>query len=199
MMRVQGKHAFSTLAAALAVMALGAPGCSDPAPATPRVTLDTELRVGTNTSQTCPQTGPLFTIGSFGNPVASPPEPVTPVEDGQSHQQGKAQVVCAVVASGNGAFDVKASAQLTGATGGLFRIEGSFRPEGEQTGVRVTLSKQPFGVFEAKDCKVRYEGDFQGVAAGRVWGTLDCADASRQDTGSACQALAQFKFENCAQ
>lgn len=199
MVRVRGKHAFSTLTAALAAAAVSAPGCSDPEPATPRVTLETELRVGSNSSKTCPNTGPLFTIGDFGNPVAEPKVDPKPIEDGQSDQQGRASVVCSVVASGNGAFQVRASAQLTGATGGLFKIEGTFRPEGEQTGIKVTLSKQPFGVFDASDCKVTYVGPFQGVAAGRVWGQLDCPTAERSDTGAVCQALAQFKLENCAQ
>ena len=44
-----------------------------------------------------------------------------------------------------------------------------------------------------------YVTEFQGVAAGRVWGQLDCPNANRQDTGASCQALAQFRFENCTQ
>ena len=199
MVRVRGKHALSSFAAALVTTAFAASGCSDPEPATSRVTLETELRVGGNGTAACPMTGPLFSIGTFGNPGLTPPEPVKPVEDGAADQQGTATIVCAVVASPQGGFDVRASAQLTGATGGLFRIEGNFKPEGAQNNIRVTLSKQPFGVFEGTDCTVTYVTEFQGVAAGRVWGQLDCPNANRQDTGASCQALAQFRFENCTQ
>lgn len=192
-------HALTSFAAALVTTVLAASGCSDPEPATSRVTLETELRVGGNGTTACPMTGPLFTIGEFGNPGLTPPEPVKPVENGGADQQGTATVVCSVVANGAGGFDVRASAQLSGATGGLFRIEGNFKAEGAQSGIRVTISKQPFGVFEASDCTVTYATEFQGVAAGRVWGQLDCPSANRQDTGASCQALAQFRFENCSQ
>ncbi len=195
----RGKHVVTTLTVALASTVLAGVGCSDPEPATPRVTLETELRIGSNTSQTCPQSGPLFTIGEFGT-LGDETRPTKPVDDGQPFGQGSVSVSCAVTAAGNGGFDVRASTTLTGATGGLFKIEGTFRPEGQQTGITATLSKQPFGVFAGRDCTVEYDlSQGQGVAAGRVWGTLVCPKAERSDTGSVCESRATFRFENCAQ
>ncbi len=195
----RAKHVVSLFTAAVPVAVLAAVGCGDPEPATPRVTLETELRIGENTSQTCPQSGPLFTIGNFGIP-GDAENPVSPVEDGQKEQQGTVNVTCAVTAAGNGIFDVRASTQLSGATGGLFKIEGQFRAEGVQTGIKATFSKQPFGVFESSDCTVTYEDPTRmGVAAGRAWGVLVCPKSERKDTGSVCEARATFRFENCAQ
>lgn len=207
----------ASLSVALVTVAVstGASGCADEQQSTPRVTFDSDVTPGTHAgkkNQTggaeCPQTGTWFTIGSFGNPARgrvdpSNPEseliePVRPVDDGGDDQQGKVSVSCSVVESGD-SFDVKAHAELTGATGGSVTITGTFKATGEQQNIFVALTRKG-ETFSARDCVARYDTQLgHAVAAGRVWADVECANAEAPTAQQICKSHAQFRFENCSQ
>lgn len=185
-----------------------AAGCSEPQQAIPRVTFDSQLTLGTHSSRECGKTGAWFQIGSFGNPALGRKDPqnpeselidpVRPVEQGAADQQGNVSISCSVTPSGEG-FDVRATAQLTGATGGSVTIAGLFGPTGEQQGVLMALTKRGETYSDAK-CVARYDTQAgHGIAAGRVWAEIECANAEYATAQQICKSTAQFRFENCTQ
>lgn len=183
----------------LPTVALLSAGCDDTEPATPQIIFDSHLVRGGND---CPDTGELFTIGDFGNQATDPKVPSKPVKDGESFDQGVVSVSCAVTPAGTDEFDVVASVALSGATGGLFRVDGKFKTGGEQTGIHAIFSsRKSTNTYEQTDraCTVRYTTGYQGVAAGRVWGEISCPKAENAGAQTACEAIAQFRFENCGQ
>jgi hypothetical protein len=185
-----------------------AAGCSEEQQATPRVTFDSQITPGTHSSKECGKTGTWFQIGSFGNPAlgrkdpANPEselvDPVRPVDDGASDQQGTVSISCSVTPSGDG-FNVRAAAQLTGATGGAVTITGFLRPSGEQQDITMALTKRGETYADAK-CVVRYDTQVgHAIAAGRVWAEIECANAEYVSAQQICKSAAQFRFENCSQ
>lgn len=200
-------HLFATLSVAL-VSGIASAGCSDDPQATPRVTFESEVTPGSHSSKDCGKTGTWFEIGSFGNPAlgrkdpADPEseliEPVRPVDDGGEDQQGTVSISCTVAENGDG-FDVRASAQLTGATGGSVTITGLFRPTGDQPDITVALTKKG-ETFSSSKCVARYDTLLgHAVASGRVWASVECADAEFPSAQMICKSTAQFRFENCGQ
>jgi hypothetical protein len=158
-----------------------------------------EGRLERGATNDCTDTGPLFTLGDFGNQAQSPS---TAIKDGESFAQATVAVSCSVTPVGSAEFDVTASVALSGATGGFFQIAGKFTASGEQTGINATFSSRRSGnTYDQTDgaCIVRYTTGLQGVAAGRVWGEITCPTATTPSTETACEAVAQFRFENCAQ
>lgn len=193
---------------ALVTGIVSAAGCSDDPQATPRVTFDSQVTPGTHSSKECGKTGTWFQIGSFGNPAlgrkdpADPEseliDPVRPVEDGAADQQGNVTISCSVTEKGDG-FDVRATAQLTGATGGAVTITGFFRPTGDQSDITVALTKRGETFTDSK-CVARYDTQLgHAVAAGRVWAQVECANAEYASAQQICKSTAQFRFENCSQ
>lgn len=190
-------HALSVLFA-LAAAGASTTGCSDDEKATPRVTFHSEVTAGGHTKQECPETGIWFDIGSFGNPATG--EKVQPIDDGGQFGQGNLSASCSVKANGDG-FDVKASATLSGATGGSVTIEGFMRPTGDQDNISFTLFAAGKTTYttSTKKCVVRYTQPLQTVAAGRVWGDYECDDIENQSQQRVCTSSGQFRFENCGQ
>ena len=94
----------------------GATG-ADTSRAVPQAIFDGRLEKGADDE--CPDTGPLFAIGTFGSP--STESPATPIKDGESFAQGTASVTCSVTPAGSDDFDLSATVALSGATGGLFQ------------------------------------------------------------------------------
>jgi hypothetical protein len=182
-------------------------GCSDPAQATPRVTFDSQVTAGKHPAAMCGKTGTWFTIGSFGNPqlghmngdpAAPLIDPVRPVDDGAADQQGNASISCSVTAEGDG-FQVKATAQLTGATGGSVSMFGHVATSGDSPNVTLNLTKLG-ETFKSDACVVTYDTVAgQAVAAGRIWANVDCADADNAQSQQLCTSHAQIRLENCAQ
>jgi hypothetical protein len=120
------------------------------------------------------------------------------VEDGASEQQGTVAITCSVTEKGDG-FDVRASAQLTGATGGYVTISGLFRPSGDQPDITVYLTKRGEAFSDSK-CVARFDTlAGHGVASGRVWANVECPNAANPSAQQICKSTAQFRFENCAQ
>lgn len=185
-----------------------APGCSDPEQATPKLAFESEVSSGSHKSTECGKTGTWFTIGSFGTPALgrenpddpeSPlKDPPKPVESGAAEQQGSVSISCSVIAAGD-AFEVKAHAELTGATGGAVTIQGTFGKSGDQTGITVALTKRG-ETYTDNNCTATYDTAIgQAVAAGRVWAEVRCDNAAYSSAQQVCASRAQFRFENCAQ
>lgn len=107
-------------------------------------------------------------IGSF--------EPVTPVKASEA-----TELKCSVKPSG-GAFAIDVTATLGY---GYVAVAGT-----------VPTVTTKIGSYEATDCTLRFSGS-QGVAAGRVWGTVSCAKAVKGDRS--CAAEIEIRFENCEQ
>jgi hypothetical protein len=201
-------HLFAIVSFGLVIGATSV-GCSDPAQATPRVTFEGDVTAGTHPQAGCGKTGGSFlvTIGSFGNPqlghmngdpAAPLIDPVRPIDDGGSDQQGTVSLSCSVTAEGDG-FQVKASAQLTGATGGAVSVFGHVGTTGDSPNVTVNLSKSA-ETFKSSTCVVTYDtAAGQAVAAGRIWANIDCADASNDQAQQLCSSHVQIRLENCAQ
>ncbi len=173
--------------------------CEDEEKATPQVIFDGRMEgiSGGN----CPDTGELFRIGDPGNPSGNPPVASNPIKDGQAWQQGVVSVSCSVTPAGADEFNVNASVDLSGATGGFFKIDGRFKTTGEQVDVQASFSKrrsQATYVQPDRKCTVTYP-QFGGVAAGRVWGIVTCPNVENPGAQTACEGIAEFRFENCVQ
>jgi hypothetical protein len=186
------------------VLAVAIPGlaavaaCDDDEKATPQVVFAGTIEGGAE----CQDSGPVFTIGEFGNQALQPPQPSRPIKDGEAYQQGGVSVDCSVIPAGGDEFNVAGSVVLSGATGGTFRVDGKFKTSGEQTGIHAIFAVRRSGnTYEQLDrqCTVRYTTQFQGVAAGRLWGEITCLNAENTNAQRRCKITAQFRFENCAQ
>lgn len=199
-------HLPSFALAALLVTALST-GCGEDEQAPPRVVLTSSVSVGSAGSERCPEAGTWFTIGDFGNPALgreNPDDPnselispVKPVEDGASDQQGVARVNCSVVPKDD-AFDVRATAELSGATGGFFQLVGTFRPTGDQQDINVVLARRGQS-YSQRNCVARYTSPLQTVATGRLWAEVECDAIENTSLDRECRATATFRFENCGQ
>ncbi len=183
----------------LPVVGLLGAGCGEDEKATPQVIFTGRLQRGAGD---CKDVGPLMEVGDFGNQAAEPKVPSKPVKDGEAWEQGTTSVSCAVTSAGGDEFNVAASVALSGATGGLFRIDGKFKATGDQSGIHAIFSTRRSGnTYEQRDsqCTVRYTTSYQGVASGRVWGEITCPTAENPGAQTSCEAIAQFRFENCGQ
>lgn len=204
-------HSFATrgICSLALVTGIAAVGCSDDPQATPRVTFDSEIGPGTHSPTECGKPGGTWLqIGSFGNPAlgrvdpANPEsdliEPVRPVDDGASDQQGTVSISCSVTTKDDG-FDVRATAQLTGATGGAVTITGFFRPTGDQPDITMALTRRG-ETFSDSKCVARFDTQLgHAVATGRVWASIECPNAEYPSAQQICRSKAQFRFENCSQ
>ncbi|HVH47283.1 MAG TPA: hypothetical protein VM925_33330 [Labilithrix sp.] len=184
----------------LSTIGLLTAGCEEEEKATPQVIIgDARLARGAE-SPDCKDSRPLFAIGSFGVPALD--EPSVAVKDGAQAEQGTVSIACSVTSAGNGEFNVDATVALSGATGGAFHVDGKFKTTGEQTNIRARFSSiASANTYEQSDrgCIVHYDTPYQGVAAGRVWGRVDCPKALLSGADTSCAATATFRFENCAQ
>jgi hypothetical protein len=203
------RHVIASLTTFLS-LPLFAVGCGEDDKATPQVVFEGNLQTTSAPLDTaggeknCGEAGQLFTIGEFGNPALDPPVPSSPKKSGDADQQGNVSVTCSVLPAGADEFTVSASASLTGATGGTFTIrQAKIKTTGENTGISATFSKRSGAgiVYSQADggCTIRFTTPFQGVAAGRVWGEIDCPKVTNANAQVACRAVAQFRFENCDQ
>jgi len=168
--------------------------CSEKAPIIQRVYLDTIMKPGSNPAQKCQVgSGAWLRIGEAADKA---------VEDGASYDNGAVTVQCRVVPEGD-AFSVNLTTQLKGAgdeKNGSVTIEGRFRADGKQEGIRATFANGQYGSFVQDDCTVEYTGGTpQGVAAGRVWGVITCPKITNDSQDRVCEGTGEFKFENCSQ
>lgn len=183
----------------LAGSSIAIAGCGSNTAPTAKVFLNSQLTAGTNGSAICGVTDPTLVV--IGSSAAS-------ADDGSDQSGVGVKASCSVTANADGSFQVNAIGVLGNV--GSVTITGKFTTSGEQTGIRGVFQSGVFGRFEDTNCTVSYKNNpFMGVAAGRVWGNIDCpsaADSFQSRTGAdggptprACEGLAEFKFENCAQ
>jgi hypothetical protein len=173
--------------------------CSEDTKATPQAIFEGNLTRGAGTN--CQDSAALFTVGVFGEPALK--EGSQPKKDGDAQGQGKVAIACSVTGAGAGAFNVDATLNMTGPEGGLFHVDGKFTTTGVQQDIHAIFSSRATtNTYEQLDrkCTVTYDTTYEGVALGRVWGRIDCPNATLSGVpDTTCTASATFRFENCAQ
>ncbi|MFO0738077.1 MAG: hypothetical protein U0270_19445 [Labilithrix sp.] len=191
------KHAIVSLFALSTIAVLSA-ACEEETSAKPQVIFTGATK---EVGKDCRDSLTNFEVGDFGNPNASPPQASVSVPTGGAFGQGNADVSCSVTPAGADTFNVSATVVLSGATGGLFTIEGQFKTTGDQTAsVRMSGKRSANSYRDTDSCVVKYSEQNMGVAAGRVWGVVTCTNAiNGADSNRACGIDAQFRFENCVQ
>jgi hypothetical protein len=198
------RFAFGSFLLPLGGVLVSTGGCSDNSTPTPRAFIDSHMGAGIQApSQVCGITEPVWvgvgTIGAGGQSV----------NDGDSQDGKQVNVNCSVSANSDGSFQVNASVTLGGT--GSVTINGKLTGSGTQTNVHGVFQRGDFGRFDENDCTIDFSSKSNmGVAAGRVWGVLDCPHASDpsqprpnpaggDQVPRACEGTAEFKFENCGQ
>ena len=150
----------------------------------------------------------ISSSADFGNPAAGHvnpaddtsalADPPVPVDDGSAFAQGTVSISCSVTANGD-AFDVKASAQLTGATGGAVTITGTINQGVDSPNITMNVTRMG-QTYSSGACTVSFDTTLgHGIEAGRVWANIDCPDATDSTAQLTCDSSAQFRFENCSQ
>lgn len=140
--------------------------------------------------------------------AATVPEPVTFTSAELQSAAGTLSLSCKVDPSGGG-FNVQLSAEIDGRDGiSSVSVAGMVTTEGGHN-IQGTLTSATGGSFTASNCSISftYNGNpvpvMPPIAAGRIWGHLDCPEAMApatpvMDGGPAtCDAQADFLFENC--
>lgn len=195
------RHHALALLCSISTIGLLSVGCGEDEKATPQAIFEGNLTRGAE-SKNCNDSAKLFSVGEFGTPALA--EASQPRKDGDSEGQGKVSVACSVKSAADGAFAVYATVNLTGPEGGLFQVDGLFKPTGTQEGIHAIFSSRATtNTYEQTDstCTVKYDTSYQGVALGRVWGVIECPNATLSGSAgeTTCTASGTFRFENCAQ
>jgi hypothetical protein len=192
------------LACATSALALfAAVACSNSSPAVPQAYITATVSPGNHPSNVCPVLASVSGWVTLGTPQAS-------VADGNTQNGATAGVSCTVTSNPDGSFNVTGNVSLTGDNGGSVFISGKFQPP--PATVQQVTGKFQRGdtgggkAFAETDCTVTFSGN-QGVAAGRVWGNLNCPNIVNMETMVVgppggfwtCAGTAEFKFENCAE
>src|ERR1700722_6669608 len=165
---------------------------------------------------TCDLPGGDSTFLSVGTAASGKPTTVT---DQGTAANGAVTVDCTVTADGSG-FDVILDVSVAGPNGGMINIasppgEGAVTSAGG-SGISASFTGDGgHGPYTAGDCTITFS--YQGkpvptsppIAPGRIWGHIDCPDASAVGQGTVgpdggseaftCPASADFLFENCNQ
>jgi hypothetical protein len=184
-----------------AALVLGvAPGCSSSAAPAPSAAITYAVLPGTNSPTVCGVGGGV--TWNVGNPEGNP---IVTVADGSSNAAGVPITVACSVTSTSTGFHVQAQADY--GNQGSFTINGAIavapgENPGPQTGVQATFtSGAQLGFTESlsgTDCTVTFTKNARmGVAASRIWGYIDCPQASATD-GTTCDGSAEFLFEYCS-
>jgi hypothetical protein len=134
-------------------------------------------------------------------PMGMPNQTVTRVGTG-----GILTVSCTVKAS-SGGFSLQSQVQNNSSVagqGGSLRMSGNVASDGTASGISVTLNASG-QTYTASNCTIAKAFNItQGnapappsVASGRLWGHLECLDASISNGTSHCLVEADFVLENC--
>lgn len=139
---------------------------------------------------------------AIGNPEGSP---IVTAPSGSSVDGVPVTVNCAVSPNGTG-YAVTANVQY--GNEGSLTIEGQINvapsaTPGAQTGIRGNFNDRVPGGLIADltdtNCTITFtRNPKMGIAATRIWGVIDCPQASAQ-SGEVCDGNAEFLFENCGQ
>ena len=171
-------------------------GCSDPVP--PPAQGAASIHVGQRTGQNCPT---LAHLANAPDPPRGQSQNVsaTEVKNKAVDREG-AQVRCKVKPAG-GSFQVEASISVgnvsfsvdTTVADGQSNAQGSATEQDAETEVTLTSQDVP--------CTIGVKGNELGVAAGRIWGKIECTKVvDARSPGNECAIdYGFFLFENCSQ
>lgn len=171
-----------------------ASACSDPTPATPQAAVTFQIKPGTGGAVACSTNKAVYwSIGSgAGGDV--------PVKDGDTQSGATVGVQCKVAGNDQSGYDVTAQATLAGK--GTVAVQGHLLPtsDAQPNITGVFTDGTGLGTFRETDCTVTFvAGTNEGIAGGRVWGTILCPNATDSKQGKTCEGDSQFRFENCSQ
>jgi hypothetical protein len=184
--------------------------CSDTTPPAPRAAITSQIGPGPSSPAIdCNlNTQPVIIMGDPDNSQS--------VDNGS---YGVNSVDCTVAQSGT---KYAVAAHLSVKSKGSVTIQGNFQPLDKTKPAPQQANTDPLtvvwvladtGTFRQTDCTAWYTADlvspntnttlnpYQGVATGRVWATVFCPRATfvgDQTVHKACQAVGEFKLENCA-
>jgi hypothetical protein len=187
------------------------PGLADPDAAQPMPDAFVLAYVGPGTGSTSVcgyQSDQTFV--AIGAPLDPKPSTVTSGDFQQG--AGTVSLSCAIDPGGGG-FSVKINAEIGGPNGGALTVVGQVNAAGG-TGIYGGFTSAQNGTFIDQSCSITFTYNAgpvpvggSPVAAGRIWGHIDCPDAQENgtseitDDGAAtertCDAHADFLFENC--
>jgi hypothetical protein len=190
----------SLLSGAALVLGL-APGCSNNTVPTAEVAIAWNVDIGTNGQASCPiGPGDSFTIGSFTGST------LVTAANGSTFNNIPVTVSCDVSQSG-GTYSVTANVQYGNEgsltlTGTIASASGLPSTWPAQTNVQASFNDH-LGLIEDlsqnSGCTITFsQNENMGIAPSRIWGYLDCPKVTSED-GKACDANAEFLFENCQQ
>lgn len=191
----------------------GAPDLSDSdaAQPTPDAYVAAYVGPGTGSTSVCGYASDQ-TFVQIGSTVQPKPSTVTSGDFEQG--AGTVTLDCKVDPSGGGGgFNIQLSAEVGGPNGGSLTVVGNVDVSGG-TGIQGGFTSAANGSFTGSNCSVTftYNGNpvpvgGSPVAAGRIWGHIDCPnaieagtveiDADGGTTVRTCDAQADFLFENC--
>jgi hypothetical protein len=143
-----------------------------------------------------PSPSPQSNCGLDGSPYVVIGASTNPVQDGASYQNAKATISCSVKTTNGTAYDVTASAALSGV--GSVSIAGQFAA-GANTTAKIIFTRAGIDPFEDDNCTVSYSAPTHGIAPGRVWARADCPQAVLAAQSRTCPGNIEFRFEGCAQ
>jgi hypothetical protein len=179
-----------------------ASACSS-TPATARAFVSATLSAGATMGQcTVAANAPSLMIGTI---PASPMDTVTRMSSG-----GDTTITCSVK-SASGGFDILIEADdnsMQVGEGGSFQMSGHVTTTGG-TDIDVHFNAAGTGTYAESDCTITFAFTATdalppappNVAAGRIWGHVECPNASTTANGGTtfCVAAADFVFENCSE
>lgn len=189
------------------VLAAVAAGCSSK-PATAKAYVNASLVQGSG-GGTC-NFGSRQSILMIGTSSLGPLTDTNPERvDNGTTQAGSVSLDCTVSPDGSN-FNIEVSSsvktQLSGG-GGSMTVTGVVNPSTGGTGLHGTFA---YGgvqyddpnctlVFTYMGNDITLQNDAPKVATGRIWGHVDCPNASSSGSGQnfTCDASADFVFENC--
>ena len=175
-----------------------ASACSSPAPPTERVIVDSNMSPGSHSMTDCPIAQTQWVeIGAFQTTTT----PIDPIDNnGDDNGNGTVSIVCAVKGNDANGYDIEVSATLSGDTGGSLSITGHVTPTGTQMGISGVFQRADYGNFREDDCVISFAPNSnEGVAPGRLWGSISCPNIVNQSQLRTCDGEANFRFENCDQ
>jgi hypothetical protein len=189
----------------------GGPGLSSDAGPTPDAFVLASVGPGTGSISVCGYQSDQ-TFVAIGTPLDPKPATVTSGELQPGAQGGTVSLVCNVD-QGGGGFMIKINAEIGGQNGGSVTIVGNVDANGG-TSIYGGFTSAQNGTFIDPNCTITFTYNTQPVpvggspvAAGRIWGHIDCPNAIESGTseiaadGAAtertCDAHADFLFENC--
>jgi hypothetical protein len=182
------------------------PGLADSGAArvTPDAFIAAYVGPGTGSASLCGYRSnqPILQVGA-----ATVPQPIT-FANGELQSGSATLSVSCTVDPNDGGFNIQLSAEIGGPDGSSVIVAGLVTSAGGSN-LQGTFTSAANGSFTDSTCAITftYNGGavpvVPPVAAGRIWGHIDCPDATGPisplaDGGrTTCDAYADFLFENC--